>query len=55
MQIKYIQTQIHDSKNYQKNQFMIVQTLKRFGNLNRLKQEIELYQSESQIWTVKRE
>jgi uncharacterized damage-inducible protein DinB len=35
---------------------MIVQTLKTIfkRDLNRLKQEIELYQSESQIWTIQK-
>jgi hypothetical protein len=43
------------SKKYQ-NYCMILQTLKTIfkRDLNRLKQEIELYQNESQIWTTKR-
>jgi hypothetical protein len=40
-----------------KNQFMIVQTLKTIfkRDLNRLKQEIELYPNESQIWKIQKE
>jgi hypothetical protein len=54
MQNKIIQTPY--LRKY-KNQFMIVQTLKQFfkRDLNRLKQEIELYPNESQIWKIQKE
>jgi hypothetical protein len=44
------------SQKASKNQFMIVQTLKTIfkRDLNRLKQEIELYPNESQIWKIQK-
>jgi uncharacterized damage-inducible protein DinB len=44
------------SQKASKNQFMIVQTLKTIfkRDLNRLKQEIQLYPNESQIWKIKK-
>jgi alpha-D-ribose 1-methylphosphonate 5-triphosphate synthase subunit PhnH len=54
-----MQNKIHTnaifSQKVSKNQFMIVQTLKTIFNLNRLKQEIELYPNESQIWKIQKE
>jgi uncharacterized damage-inducible protein DinB len=44
------------SQKASKNQFMIVQTLKTIfkRDLNRLKQEIQLYPNESQIWKIQK-
>jgi hypothetical protein len=57
----FMQNKIHTNailslRKYQK-QFMIVQTLKTIfkRDLNRLKQEIELYPNESQIWKIQKE
>jgi hypothetical protein len=55
MQNKIHTNAILSLRKYQK-QFMIVQTLKQFfRDLNRLKQEIELYPNESQIWKIQKE
>jgi hypothetical protein len=55
MQRKYMKTHYTLSK-VSKYYYMILQTLKTIfkRDLNRLKQEIELYQNESQIWTVQK-
>jgi hypothetical protein len=56
MQKKINENALHSLKSI-KNYYMILQTLKTIfkRDLNRLKQEIELYQNESQIWTVQKE
>jgi hypothetical protein len=56
----YMQKKINENatlSKVSKYYYMILQTLKTIfkRDLNRLKQEIELYQNESQIWTVQKE